>query len=124
NWTRRDQIFEYKDNLNTNKIFSVKHSIFGEIRNPQIIEDINGQEKFTQKGLFCEQIFGPLTNFKCLCNKPIIVNDLFLDCKICNITNTITDIRKYRTGYIPLYVPIYNSLFFLSSVNFANLFFG
>src|SRR3546814_6625961 len=94
NWTRRDQFFEYKDKLNTNKTFSIKQSIFGEIRNPLIIEEVNGKETFTHKGLFCEQIFGSLTNFKCLCNKPIIIKDLFLDCKICNITNTTESDRK------------------------------
>lgn len=118
NWTKREQLtnFFLFDKKEPQK-FSFKRSIFGELKNPTITETPSST-KFSKQGLFCEQIFGPLKDFKCGCSdKQFVKQNIFKECNVCNVTYTLTKIRSYRMGYIPLPFPIFNSLFFLGTLN-------
>jgi len=66
------------------------------------------------KGLFCEQIFGPLINWKCSCGKyeGFLLNTI---CEECNIELTESRVRRYRMGYIDLVLPISHIWYFKSS---------
>lgn len=123
NWSKREQILDTYFILNEKlKKYSYKKTFFGEITNPFIVDVHNEVSKFSERGLFCEKIFGPLKDYTCLCGKPVIKQSFFQDCKKCNVTLTKSKIRSYRLGYIPLIVPVFNVLFFLGLNSFSKFF--
>ncbi len=72
--------------------------------------------KPTQRGIFSEQVFGPLKNWLCQCNKKSSLNSII--CSICFVEYTDSRVRRYRTGYIDLNYPIINFLYSNSSPNY------
>ncbi len=86
-----------------------KKEFVGEVLNSETIN------KRTQRpidgGLFCEKIFGPITNWKCKCGKysGIIPSKI---CEICKIELTDTRVRRYRMGYISLPTPVSHFWYF------------
>lgn len=124
-WAKREQIvvFYLKSKKNITNKYLIKRTTFGEVTNSNIVKKIDNLYFFDNFGLFCEKIFGPLNNFSCFCNKNNI-KDIFKECEKCNITITSSKIRKYRFGYIPLNIPVFNTLFFFSNFDFPKIFFN
>lgn len=122
NWGSRTIItyykFKYNDLL---REYSFANTLFGEVTTPEISYTRRSKERFTKNGLFSEEIFGPIESFKCRCNEP---TPIFKDCEFCKITCTFSKIRSYRFGYIPLVVPVFNSLIFLGSSNIVKILFN
>ena len=56
-------------------------------------------------GLFCEQIFGPIKNWKCSCG---FYNGFIVDkvCEYCHVEIVESRVRRYRMGYIDLGCPM------------------
>ncbi len=112
--------YEFRYN-NVLKKYSFANTLFGEVITPEISFSRRLKERFTKKGLFSEEIFGPINSFKCYCK---IQTPIFKDCELCGITNTFSKIRSYRFGYIPLALPVFNSLIFLGSSNIVKVLFN
>lgn len=77
--------------------------IVGEVLRPETINFRTHQPEI--HGLFCEKIFGPITNWKCRCGK---YNGFAMDkiCEECNVEVIESRVRRYRTGYIELVSPV------------------
>lgn len=54
-------------------------------------------------GLFCEKIFGPTTDWECICKRykkiQVKTKNKILICPKCNVEITESKIRNYRMGY-------------------------
>jgi DNA-directed RNA polymerase subunit beta' len=76
--------------------------LIGEILKPETINFRTHQPEIN--GLFCEKIFGPITNWKCKCGK---YNGFLLNkvCEECGVEIIDSRIRRYRMGYIELTTP-------------------
>lgn len=121
NWASRTTITNYRIRSNkTIKYCSFKTKIFGEITTPEISITKRNVERYVSKGLFSEEIFGPINSFNCLCKEQ---SSLFKECPICNVTLTFSKIRAYRFGYIPLIFPVFNTLILLGSSNVLKILF-
>ena len=82
---------------------SPKGHMIGEVLYPETLNFRTNKPH--AEGLFCERIFGPMENWKCSCGKynGFLVNKI---CERCFVEITETRIRRYRTGYIDLMVPV------------------
>lgn len=80
-------------------------------------------------GMFCEQIFGPLEDWKCQCRSYIGVRVPGKVCETCGVEITDSRVRRHRMGFIDLMHPVthlwflkghpgYLSLILEFSVNF------
>lgn len=120
-WGSRTTITSY--NIKSGSIikqYSFITTMFGEVTTGEISFTKRSTERFTKKGLFSEEIFGPINSFKCYCDNPVAV---FKECPECGITHTFSKVRGYRFGYIPLIFPVFNSLIFLGSSSIVKLLF-
>jgi DNA-directed RNA polymerase subunit beta' len=54
------------------------------------------------KGLFCEQIFGPIKSGECNCGLYKHSRKLGFICEICGVEITDSRVRRHRMGYIKL----------------------
>jgi DNA-directed RNA polymerase subunit beta' len=86
--------------------------VIGEVIRPETINFRTHQPELY--GLFCEQIFGPIKNWKCKCGK---YNGLAIDkiCEECNVEVIEARVRRYRMGYIDLTCPV-THLWYLKGV--------
>jgi DNA-directed RNA polymerase subunit beta' len=57
-------------------------------------------------GLFCEKIFGPITDFKCKCGKYENPKKKGYICEICGVEIIESRVRRYRMGFIQLASPV------------------
>ena len=95
-----------------------KGKIIGEILNSETINEET--QRPTNGGLFCERIFGPVTNWKCRCGKyqGIIPPKI---CEICKIELTDTRVRRYQMGYISLPTPVSHFWYFKSEPAYLHI---
>ncbi len=89
---------------------------------------ILGQDgNFTSKGLFSEEIFGPLRDWHCKCGKSHFPLELDAQrCQTCRVPLGPSKLRRRRSGFILLPYPVFNVLFadaisMLLGVSRANL---
>jgi DNA-directed RNA polymerase subunit beta' len=67
-------------------------------------------------GLFCETIFGPISDFRCACGKGPMKD--FRYCPDCGVEFTASRVRRYRLGYISLASPVAHGWYFKGSPSY------
>ena len=83
------------------KIRSWSH---GEVTKP---ETINYRTfKPERDGLFCARIFGPVTDWECLCGKYKRMKHRGVICDKCGVEVTVSKVRRERMGHIELASPV------------------
>src|SRR6188472_1295591 len=89
------------------KIMSWSH---GEVTKP---ETINYRTfKPERDGLFCAKIFGPVTDWECLCGKYKRMKHRGVICDKCGVVVTQAKVRRERLGHITLATPVRHVWFF------------
>ena len=89
------------------KILSWSH---GEVTKP---ETINYRTfKPERDGLFCAKIFGPVTDWECLCGKYKRMKHRGVICDKCGVEVTRSRVRRERMGHIELACPVSHVWFF------------
>src|SRR4051812_22052837 len=89
------------------KILSWSH---GEVTKP---ETINYRTfKPERDGLFCAKIFGPVTDWECLCGKYKRMKHRGVICDKCGVEVTLSRVRRERLGHIELASPCSHVWFF------------
>src|SRR5450830_1608839 len=89
------------------KILSWSH---GEVTKP---ETINYRTfKPERDGLFCAKIFGPITDWECLCGKYKRMKHRGVVCDKCGVEVTQAKVRRERMGHIELASPVSHVWFF------------
>ena len=89
------------------KIRSWSH---GEVTKP---ETINYRTfKPERDGLFCARIFGPVTDWECLCGKYKRMKHRGVVCDKCGVEVTRSRVRRERMGHIELAAPVSHVWFF------------
>src|SRR6201747_1284078 len=89
------------------KILSWSH---GEVTKP---ETINYRTfKPERDGLFCAKIFGPITDWECLCGKYKRMKHRGVICDKCGVEVTQAKVRRERLGHIQLATPVSHVWFF------------
>ncbi|PYS36041.1 MAG: DNA-directed RNA polymerase subunit beta', partial [Acidobacteria bacterium] len=82
----------------------------GEVTKP---ETINYRTFKPEKdGLFCARIFGPVTDWECLCGKYKRMKHLGVICDKCGVEVTLSKVRRERLGHIELASPCSHVWFF------------
>ena len=89
------------------KIRSWSH---GQVTKP---ETINYRTfKPEREGLFCARIFGPMTDWECLCGKYKRMKHRGVICDKCGVEVTLSKVRRERMGHIELASPCSHVWFF------------
>ena len=89
------------------KILSWSH---GEVTKP---ETINYRTfKPERDGLFCAKIFGPVTDWECICGKYKRMKNRGVVCDKCGVEVTQSKVRRERLGHIKLATPVSHVWFF------------
>ncbi|MBP1603441.1 MAG: rpoC [Acidobacteria bacterium] len=82
----------------------------GEVTKP---ETINYRTfKPERDGLFCAKIFGPITDWECLCGKYKRMKHRGVICDKCGVEVTQAKVRRERLGHIELATPVSHVWFF------------
>jgi DNA-directed RNA polymerase subunit beta' len=83
---------------------------YGEVTKP---ETINYRTfKPERDGLFCAKIFGPVTDWECLCGKFKRMKHRGVVCDKCGVEVTQSKVRRERMGHIELAAPVSHVWFF------------
>ncbi|AMY11638.1 DNA-directed RNA polymerase subunit beta' [Luteitalea pratensis] len=83
---------------------------YGEVTKP---ETINYRTfKPERDGLFCARIFGPVTDWECLCGKYKRMKHRGVICDKCGVEVTQARVRRERMGHIELATPVSHVWFF------------
>ncbi|HXI02942.1 MAG TPA: DNA-directed RNA polymerase subunit beta' [Candidatus Saccharimonadales bacterium] len=83
---------------------------YGEVTKP---ETINYRTfKPERDGLFCAKIFGPTTDWECLCGKFKRMKHRGVVCDKCGVEVTQSKVRRERMGHIELAAPVSHVWFF------------
>ena len=85
----------------------------GEVKKP---ETINYRTlKPEREGLFCARIFGPVTDYECLCGKYKRLKHRGVVCEKCGVEVTLSKVRRERMAHIELASPVAH-IWFLKSL--------
>ncbi len=89
--------------------------ILGEVSNADTLNYRSFQPE--RGGLFCQEIFGPVTSWMCECRK---YSGILLEkiCEDCAVELTETRVRRYRMGFVNLGVPIPHFWYFSGTPNY------
>lgn len=85
----------------------------GEVKNPETINYRSFRPE--PKGLFCQQIFGPVRDYECACGKYKRIKYKGVVCDRCGVEVTVSRVRRERMGHIELAVPVAH-IWFLKSM--------
>lgn len=86
---------------------------YGEVKKP---ETINYRTfKPERDGLFCAKIFGPISDYECLCGKYKRMKHIGVVCEKCGVEVTQSKVRRDRMGHIELASPVAH-IWFLKSL--------
>ncbi|MEJ2308677.1 MAG: DNA-directed RNA polymerase subunit beta' [Gammaproteobacteria bacterium] len=86
---------------------------YGEVKKP---ETINYRTfKPERDGLFCAKIFGPVSDYECLCGKYKRLKHRGVVCEKCGVEVTLSKVRRERMGHIDLAAPVAH-IWFLKSL--------
>jgi DNA-directed RNA polymerase subunit beta' len=86
---------------------------YGEVKKP---ETINYRTfKPEREGLFCAKIFGPISDYECLCGKYKRLKHRGVVCEKCGVEVTLAKVRRERMGHIELASPVAH-IWFLKSL--------
>ena len=82
----------------------IKAWSYGEVKKP---ETINYRTlKPERDGLFCAKIFGPTTDYECLCGKYKKMRFKGMKCEKCGVEVASSKVRRSRMGHIELVTPV------------------
>lgn len=95
---------------------------FGEITRPETKN--HRTYKSVEQGLFCERIFGPDEDWKCLCGKYKGIRHKKTQCDACGVEINERRVRRDRIGHIQLAVPVVHVWFFKYLPNKISLLLG
>src|SRR5210317_2596906 len=77
---------------------------YGEVKKP---ETINYRTfKPEREGLFCAKIFGPISDYECLCGKYKRLKHRGVVCEKCGVEVTLAKVRRERMAHIELASPV------------------
>ena len=83
---------------------------YGEVAKP---ETINYRTfKPERDGLFCAKIFGPVTDWECVCGKYKRMKHRGVICDKCGVEVTLAKVRRERMGHVALATPVSHVWFF------------
>ncbi len=86
---------------------------YGEVKKP---ETINYRTfKPERDGLFCAKIFGPVSDYECLCGKYKRLKHRGVICEKCGVEVTLSKVRRDRMGHVDLASPVAH-IWFLKSL--------
>ncbi|MCP4035617.1 MAG: DNA-directed RNA polymerase subunit beta', partial [bacterium] len=86
---------------------------YGEVKKP---ETINYRTfKPERDGLFCAKIFGPVSDYECLCGKYKRLKHRGVVCEKCGVEVTLAKVRRERMAHIELASPVAH-IWFLKSL--------
>jgi len=86
---------------------------YGEVKKP---ETINYRTfKPERDGLFCAKLFGPVSDYECLCGKYKRLKHRGVICEKCGVEVTQSKVRRERMGHIDLAAPVAH-IWFLKSL--------
>ena len=86
---------------------------YGEVKKP---ETINYRTfKPARDGLFCAKLFGPTSDYECLCGKYKRLKHRGVICEKCGVEVTMSKVRRERMGHIELASPVAH-IWFLKSL--------
>nr|BCQ06533.1 RNA polymerase beta' subunit [Nitzschia putrida] len=74
-----------------------------------------------RSGIFCDQIFGPITNYECVCGKYKSLNYKNISCDVCGVEINDSRLRSHRMGCIKLLYPVAHFWYLKSFPNIINL---
>ena len=107
----------------------------GEIKNAQTVDYKTLDPK--NEGLFCERIFGPVEDFRCICDKTRIKKkdkkkwDLVRRgkkvcyiCPFCEVESAPARVRRYNLGYIQLNSPVTHIWFLKGRISYISILLG
>src|ERR1035437_391033 len=83
---------------------------FGEVTKPVTINYRTFKPE--RDGLFCAKIFGPITDWECLCGKYKRMKHRGVVCDKCGVEVTKSKVRRERMGHIELAAPVSHVWFF------------
>jgi len=88
------------------------HDFCEDLKEIKTSKIINNRGRFTEDGLFSEQIFGPVKNYTCQCGTFYGLSGEGEVCKICGVEITNCGERRKRFAKIKLPLPVMNPIFY------------
>ena len=86
---------------------------FGEVKKPETINYRTYRPE--RDGLFCAKLFGPVSDYECLCGKYKRLKHRGVVCEKCGVEVTLSKVRRERMGHIELAAPCAH-IWFLKSL--------
>ncbi|MGR3985384.1 MAG: DNA-directed RNA polymerase subunit beta', partial [Gammaproteobacteria bacterium] len=86
---------------------------FGEVKKPETINYRTFRPE--RDGLFCAKLFGPVSDYECLCGKYKRLKHRGVVCEKCGVEVTLSKVRRDRMGHIDLAAPCAH-IWFLKSL--------
>jgi DNA-directed RNA polymerase subunit beta' len=86
---------------------------FGEVKKPETINYRTFRPE--REGLFCAKLFGPVSDYECLCGKYKRLKHRGVICEKCGVEVTLSKVRRERMGHIELAAPCAH-IWFLKSL--------
>ncbi len=86
---------------------------FGEVKKPETINYRTFRPE--RDGLFCAKLFGPVSDYECLCGKYKRLKHRGVVCEKCGVEVTLSKVRRERMGHIELAAPCAH-IWFLKSL--------
>ena len=86
---------------------------YGEVKKPETINYRTFRPE--RDGLFCAKLFGPMSDFECLCGKYKRLKHRGVVCEKCGVEVTKAEVRRERMGHIELAAPCAH-IWFLKSL--------
>ncbi len=83
---------------------------FGEVKKPETINYRTFRPE--RDGLFCAKLFGPVSDYECLCGKYKRLKHRGVICEKCGVEVTLSKVRRERMGHIELAAPVSHVWFF------------
>ena len=114
-FTRHDSTDEEFDNIRIGLASpdKIRSWSWGEVKKP---ETINYRTfKPERDGLFCAKLFGPMSDYECLCGKYKRLKHRGVVCEKCGVEVTLSTVRRERMGHIELASPVAH-IWFLKSL--------
>ncbi len=86
---------------------------YGEVKKPETINYRTFRPE--RDGLFCAKLFGPMSDYECLCGKYKRLKHRGVVCEKCGVEVTKAEVRRERMGHIELAAPCAH-IWFLKSL--------
>ena len=86
---------------------------YGEVKKPETINYRTFRPE--RDGLFCAKLFGPTSDYECLCGKYKRLKHRGVICEKCGVEVTLSKVRRERMGHIDLAAPCAH-IWFLKSL--------